>query len=65
MKHWFVATYKINETKRVESNLSNQNFDYYLPKINVVKPNSNPVEEVLFPGYIFINTGIEDYSSIK
>ena len=65
MKHWFVATYKINETKRVESNLSNQNFDYYLPKINVVKPNSNPVEEVLFPGYIFINTGIEDYLSIK
>ena len=27
-----VATYKINETKRVESNLSNQNFYYYLPK---------------------------------
>ncbi len=65
MKYWFVATYKINETKRVESNLTNQNFDYYLPKIKVVKPQSNPIEEVLFPGYIFINTRLEDYSSIK
>ena len=65
MKHWLVATYKINETKRVESNLSNQNFDYYLPKIKVAKPNSNSAEEALFPGYIFINTGLEDYSSIK
>ena len=65
MKSWLVATYKINETKRVESNLSNQKFDYYLPKIKVVKPNSNLAEEVLFPGYIFINTSLEDYSSIK
>jgi len=65
MKYWLVATYKINETKRVESNLSNQNFDYYLPKIKAIKPNFNPAEEALFPGYIFINTGLEDYSSIK
>ena len=65
MKYWLVATYKINETKRVESNLSNQNFDYYLPKIKVKKPNSNPTKETLFPGYIFINISLEDYSSIK
>ncbi len=65
MKYWLVATYKINETEKVERNLSNQNFDYYLPKIKVVKPSSNPKEEVLFPGYIFINTRLEDYSSIK
>ena len=65
MKYWLVATYKINETNRVESNLANQNFDYYLPKIKVQKPNSNLAEEVLFPGYIFIKTRLEDYSSIK
>jgi transcription antitermination factor NusG len=65
MKYWLVATYKINEIKRVENNLLNQNFDYYLPKIKVVKPNSNHAEEVLFPGYIFINTRLENYSSIK
>ena len=65
MKYWLVATYKINETKRAERNLLNQNFDYYLPKINVKKPNSNFAEEVLFPGYIFINTMPEDYSSVK
>ena len=60
MKHWIVATYKINEIKKVESNLSNQNFDYYLPKIIIEKANSKIKEEVLFPGYIFINTSFEN-----
>ena len=60
MKHWIVATYKINEIKKVESNLSNQNFDYYLPKIIIEKANSKFKEEVLFPGYIFINTSFEN-----
>ncbi len=65
MKYWLIATYKINEIKRLEINLSNQNLDYYLPKIVVKKINSNFVEEVLFPGYIFINTILEDYSLIR
>ena len=65
MKYWLVATYKINENKRLENNLLNQNFDYYLPKIKIKKSESNLKEEVLFPGYIFINTGLEDYSLIK
>ena len=65
MKYWFVATYKINESKRLESNLVNQNFHYYLPKIKVQKPNTYFVEEVLFPGYIFIKTRLEDFSSIN
>ena len=60
MKHWIVATYKINEIKKVESNLSNQNFDYYLPRIIFEKTNSKIKEEVLFPGYIFINTSFEN-----
>ena len=65
MKYWLVATYKINEIKRLEINLSNQNFDYYLPKIKVKRHNSDLFEEALFPGYIFINTRLENYSSIK
>ena len=64
-KNWLVATYKINEVKRVESNLSNQKFDYYLPKITTKKINSNPKVEVLFPGYIFVNTSLENYSALK
>ena len=60
MKHWIVATYKVNEIKKVESNLSNQNFDYYLPKIIFEKTNSKIKEEVLFPGYIFIHTSFEN-----
>ena len=65
MKYWLVATYKINEKKRLESNLLNQNFDYYLPKIKIKKPDSNLKEEVLFPGYVFIKARFEDYSLIK
>jgi transcriptional antiterminator RfaH len=64
-KNWLVATYKINEVRRVESNLSNQKFDYYLPKITIIKINSNPKVEVLFPGYIFVNTSLENYSALK
>ena len=65
MKYWLIATYKINEIKSVESNLANQSFDYYLPKMVTKKHNSNPKEEVMFPGYIFINTDIDKYSSVK
>ena len=64
-KNWIVATYKPNEAKRVESNLLNQNFDFYLPKIITKKINSNPKVELLFPGYIFVNISIENYSTLK
>ena len=65
MKYWIVANYKINEIEKVERNLSNQNFDYYLPKIFMEKANSKIKEEALFPGYIFINTRLEDCSPIS
>jgi transcriptional antiterminator RfaH len=65
MKYWIVATYKINEIKRVKSNLANQNFEYYSPKITTKKINSSPKKEALFPGYIFINTALDNYSSVK
>ena len=38
---WLVALYKINEARRVESNLSNQKFNFYLPKITIKKINSD------------------------
>ncbi|MDA9146335.1 hypothetical protein N9O15_02215 [Gammaproteobacteria bacterium] len=64
-KNWLVATYKTNEVRRVESNLLNQKYDYYLPKITTKKINSNPKVEVLFPGYIFVNASLENYSVLK
>ena len=64
-KKWFIAFYKSNEAKRVESNLLNQKFDFYLPKITVKKINSNPKVETLFPGYIFVNTSLENYSALR
>lgn len=64
-KKWLIALYKINEVKRVEKNLLNQNFDYYLPKITTKKINSNHKVEVLFPGYIFVNISLKNYSALK
>jgi transcription antitermination factor NusG len=65
MNNWLVASYKINELKKLETNLKNQNFAYYLPKIFTQKVNSISKEEVLFPGYIFVKIGIENYSALK
>ncbi|MDA9024603.1 hypothetical protein N9H83_02065 [Gammaproteobacteria bacterium] len=64
-KKWLVALFKINEIERVERNLSNQKFDFYLPKITIKKINSSPIEEPLFPGYIFVNTGLQNYSALR
>ena len=64
-KNWLVATYKINEVRRVESNLLNQEFNFYLPKITIKKINTNPKVEVLFPGYIFVRTSLENYSALN
>ena len=64
-KNWLVATYKVNEVRKLERNLLNQKFDYCLPKITTKKINSNPKVEVLFPGYIFVNTSFENYSALK
>ena len=64
-KKWLVASYKVNEIKKVEINLQNQKFEYYLPKIITKKINSYPKEELLFPGYIFVNTSFENYSALK
>ena len=64
-KEWIIALYKINEINRLEKNLSNQGFNYYLPKITTKKANSIPEVEILFPGYIFINTTVENYSALK
>jgi transcription antitermination factor NusG len=64
-KNWLAASYKINEVRILESNLANQKFDYYLPKITIKKINSNPKVQALFPGYIFVNTSLENYSALK
>tara|TARA_B110000003_G_scaffold56800_1_gene56904 strand:+ start:211 stop:687 length:477 start_codon:yes stop_codon:yes gene_type:complete len=65
MNNWLVATYKMNEVSKIEANLLNQNFNYYLPKIKSKKINSSAKVEILFPGYIFIYTNIEKLSVLK
>ncbi len=65
MNNWLVASYKINELKILEKNLKNQNFEYYLPKIKITHLDSILKDEILFPGYIFVNTSLEKYSALK
>tara|TARA_B100000212_G_C27284392_1_gene494508 strand:- start:468 stop:944 length:477 start_codon:yes stop_codon:yes gene_type:complete len=65
MKVWMVATYKTNELKRLKENLKNQNLEHYLPKIFVKKNNTSLVEELLFPGYIFIYACKNSFQKIR
>jgi transcription antitermination factor NusG len=65
MQYWLIASYKINETRRLEQNLINQKFKYYLPKILTKKINTGTKEEVLFPGYVFVKTDIDNYLALK
>jgi len=65
MKNWLIATYKINEVKRLKHNLLRQKFNFYIPKITIKKINLSPKEEILFPGYVFVNTSFENYSALK
>ena len=65
MKIWMVATYKINQLKRLQENLQNQDFNFYNPTINIVKDTLSSIEEPLFPGYIFIYANLDNYQKIK
>jgi len=65
MKNWLVVTYKKNELKSLQFNLSNQKFEYYLPRITISKGNSKPQDKLLFPGYIFVNIEFKNYSALK
>ena len=62
---WMVATYKINEIKRLKDNLKNQRFEYFHPKIQIKKNNRPLSEEPMFPGYIFIYADVNNYQKIK
>jgi|TARA_B100000401_G_C52525076_1_gene586326 transcriptional antiterminator RfaH len=65
MKVWMVATYKINQFIRVQQNLKNQSYEFYNPKVRIKKQNSSFNEELLFPGYIFIHSSLDQYQKIK
>ena len=65
MKVWMAATYKTNELKRLKENLKNQNLEHYLPKIFIKKNNLPQVEELLFPGYIFVYASKNSYQKIR
>ena len=65
MKNWIVALYKRNKEKDIKLNLRNQNFKFYIPKILRKKINSSIVEELMFPGYLFIEADLEYYSALR
>ena len=64
--HWLVIRYKVNQLKRLEHNLKNQNLNFYTPKITKKLFKTKSIEEIiLFPGYGFIKNGIAYIHSIK
>jgi len=65
MKEWLVASYKTKEVDKLEINLKNQKFEYYLPIIFLEKFNTKLKKEYMFPGYIFVKSNITNYNALK
>jgi len=63
-KLWFVFNYYLLKEKILCKNLSNQFFDYLIPKVNVIENDRNKVIN-LFPGYGFANLPLSKLSSLK
>jgi transcriptional antiterminator RfaH len=69
-KNWLLVRYKINEHLRFEKNLSNQSFDFYIPRIftniqEISHINKRIKEEVLFPGYGFVRMAHANLQALK
>lgn len=57
---WYLLQCKVRQQVRAEYHLSQQNFEYFVPKYAVKRVNKGMVEiriDTLFPGYIFIRLG--------
>ena len=65
MKKWLVASYKSKELTSLKNNLENQNFSFFLPTIRTRKKNFDESEEILFPGYIFVNIDPMKFSTLS
>ena len=65
MKVWMVATYKINEFNRLKENLSNQNFQYYHPKIKTKKNDSSVKRRSFVSRLYFYSRILDKYTKIK
>ena len=65
MKKWLVASYKSKELTSLKNNLENQNFSFFLPTIRTRKKNFDEFEEILFPGYIFVNIDPMKFSTLS
>ena len=67
---WYLLQCKPREERRAKLNLKNQGFSVFLPEITAIKKRSKgftEIEEVLFPGYLFINLNknLDNWSSIR
>lgn len=52
-KSWVVIKYNLLNENKLISNLENQDFNYYFPKIHILQNNQTKLLN-LFPGYAFV-----------
>lgn len=55
IKKWYVIYYSLTNEQRLIENLNNQNFNFYIPKILILK-NKIIKTTSLFPGYGFVES---------
>tara|TARA_B100000768_G_scaffold161204_1_gene161151 strand:- start:81 stop:581 length:501 start_codon:yes stop_codon:yes gene_type:complete len=63
-KKWYVINYQLTNEPRLIENLSNQNFDFYIPKILLLK-NKIIKNTPLFPGYGFVQSAANQINSLN
>ena len=66
MNNWYIINTKPSAEFRVINYLNSKDIKTFMPKLLVTRKHARKVEKVfrpLFPGYIFINTNIQNYEN--
>ncbi|MDC0244861.1 hypothetical protein OAK96_06385 [Pseudomonadota bacterium] len=63
-KKWYVIHYQLINEQRLVENLINQNFHFYIPKIQLLQ-NNQVKSTALFPGYGFVQSADHQIAALN
>lgn len=63
-RNWVAINYYLNKEKILCQNLANQDFDFFLPKISIIKNDRQSMID-LFPGYGFVYVSQNELAKLK
>ena len=63
-RNWVAINYYLNKERILCHNLANQDFDFFLPKISIIKNDRQSIID-LFPGYGFVYVSETEVAKLK